>query len=267
MTDTDLVRIEIGDDGVAVLTLADPERRNALRLEMTRALAAAVETALAADVGAIVLAAEPPVFCAGGSLDDLLAPRAPLEESYVGMLALADAPVVTIAAVGGPAIGAGVNLPLVCDVVVSVAGGPLRPPVARRRHPPRRRPPLAPGPADRTAGSRRPGAVRRRPRRPRRGRGRPGLALRGHRDELLPEARRLAARAAGRNGELVRRTKATLRATVDLPDVADAVRLELEAQTWSMAQPHFRQTARTPPPPLDRDTRVSRIPPSSLLFS
>ena len=96
---------------VAVLTLADPGRRNSLGLEMTLALAAAVERAVAADVGALVLAAEPPVFCAGGSLDDLLAPRAPLADTYIGMLALAEAPVVTIAAVGGAAIGAGVNLP------------------------------------------------------------------------------------------------------------------------------------------------------------
>ena len=95
-------------------------------LEMTRALAAAVARALDEDAGAIVLAAEPPVFCAGGSLDDLLTPRAPLPESYVGMLALANAPVVTIAAVGGAAIGAGVNLPLACDVVIA-SPPPLRP--------------------------------------------------------------------------------------------------------------------------------------------
>jgi len=66
------VRAEVVDGNVAVLTLADPERRNALTLEMTNDLAAAVGWALAKSVGAIVLAADPPVFCAGGSVDDLL---------------------------------------------------------------------------------------------------------------------------------------------------------------------------------------------------
>jgi len=241
-TSPGLVRVELGDDGVAVLTLADPERRNALRLEMTRALAAAVEQALAADVGAIVLAADPPVFCAGGSLDDLLTPRAPLEESYVGMLALADAPVVTIAAVGGAAIGAGVNLPLVCDVVVTTpearfdprwldvgihpGGGHLWR-LAQRIGPQGAAALVLCG--DVLDGR---AAVE------------AGLAWRcvDTADELLPEARRLATRAAGRDRQLMRRTKATLRATVDLPDVESARAMELDAQRWSMEQPHFRQT-------------------------
>ncbi len=115
-----LVRAE-RDGEVAIITLADPARRNALSLEMTQAIASAVAAAVAAaaDIGAIVLAAEPPVFCAGGSLDDLLTPRAPLEDMYAGFVALAAAPVPTIAAVGGACVGAGVNLPLACDVIVA----------------------------------------------------------------------------------------------------------------------------------------------------
>ncbi|MGZ4711224.1 MAG: enoyl-CoA hydratase-related protein, partial [Acidimicrobiales bacterium] len=62
-----LVRAELVDGNVAVLTLADPDSRNALTLEMTNDLAASVAWALAGGVGAIVLAADPPVFCAGGS--------------------------------------------------------------------------------------------------------------------------------------------------------------------------------------------------------
>jgi enoyl-CoA hydratase len=240
--DPDLVRVEVGDDGVAVLTLADPDRRNALRLEMTRALAAAVDTALAADVGAIVLAADPPVFCSGGWLDDLLAPRAPLEESYVGMLALADAPVVTIAAVGGAAIGAGVNLPLVCDVIVTSPAARFDPrwldvgihPGGGHLWRLERRVGRQAAAALVLCGERVDGREAERI----------GLAWRcvDTDDELLPEARRLAARAAGRSRPLVQRTKATLRATVDLPDVESAQALELEAQQWSMTQPHFHET-------------------------
>ena len=107
------------EDGVAVLTLADPGKRNALSRQLSDDLAAAVESALSQEARAIVLDAEPPVFCAGGSLDDLLARSRPLGETYAGFLALAQAPVPTIAAVAGPVIGAGVNLPLACDVVIA----------------------------------------------------------------------------------------------------------------------------------------------------
>lgn len=235
------VRLEVGDDGVAVVTLADPDRRNALRLEVTQALADAVERALAADVGAIVLAAEPPVFCAGGSLDDLLSPRAPLPATYAGMLALADAPVVTVAAVGGPAIGAGVNLPLACDVVVASP--------AARFDPRWLDVGIHPGGGHLWRLERRVGRQ-----------AAAALVLCGERvdgreaeriglvwrcvdadEDLLPAARRLAARAAGRDRALVRRTKEVLRASVDLPDVADAAARELEAQEWSMARPGFRE--------------------------
>ena len=135
---------------------------------------------LAEDAGAIVLTAEPPVFCAGGSLDGLLARDVPLDHLYRGFLALAAAPVPTIAAVGGPAIGAGVNLPLACDVIVDVGPGPVRPPLPRCRHSPRRRNTCgACSQPDREPGRSRHGAVRRRPRRPGRGDRRLGLAVRG----------------------------------------------------------------------------------------
>ena len=58
------------DDGVGLLTLADPTRRNALSRQLSDDLAAAVRDALDGGARALVLAAEPPVFCAGGSLDD-----------------------------------------------------------------------------------------------------------------------------------------------------------------------------------------------------
>ena len=88
--DTDDPRVRLERDGnVAVVTLDDPARRNALSLEVTTQLAARRSTRRADDpaVGALVLTATPPAFCAGGSVDDLLEPRASLREMYAGFLA------------------------------------------------------------------------------------------------------------------------------------------------------------------------------------
>jgi len=234
-----LVHTAIGDDGVAQLTLSDPEHRNALRIEMALALADAVTHALADGARAIVLAAEPPVFCAGGSLDDLIEPRVPLEETYVGFLAVARCPVPTIAAVGGACVGAGVNLPLACDVIVASpsarfdprwldvgihpGGGHLRRLSARIGRQGAAALVLCGEVLDGADAARL------------------GLAWRCVTDdELLPVAHALARRSARRDGELVRRTKASLDASIDLGD-DDAVALELEAQRWSMARPGFRE--------------------------
>ena len=119
--DTEEPRVRLERDGnVAVVVLDDPARRNALSFEVTTQLAAAVEEA-AADpgVGALVLTATPPAFCAGGSVDNLLQPRASLREMYAGFLALTRLTIPSVAAVNGPVIGAGVNLPLACDVILA----------------------------------------------------------------------------------------------------------------------------------------------------
>ena len=160
-----------------------------------------------------MLAAEPPAFCAGGSLDELLEPVATLPEIYEGMLALAHAPVPTIAAVGGAAIGAGVNLPLFCDVIVASPSARFDPRWLDVG--------IHPGGghlfrlADRVGRQAAAALVL------------CGEVLDGERaadlglawrcvpdDELLPTAIALAERAAGRDGELVRRTKASLDASL-----------------------------------------------------
>jgi enoyl-CoA hydratase len=238
MTNT-LVRTEIDDHGVALLTLSDPENRNALRIEMAHALADAVTNVLAAGAQAIVVAAEPPVFCAGGSLDDLIDPRAPLEETYVGFLALARCPVPTIAAVGGACVGAGVNLPLVCDVIVVTpsarfdprwldvgihpGGGHLRRLSERIGRQGAAALVLCGEVVDGTDAARL------------------GLAWRCVPDEeLLPVAYGLAQRSAQRDDDLVRRTKASLDASVDVRNNDEAIALELDAQRWSMSRAGFR---------------------------
>lgn len=234
------VRIEHVEGGVAIVTLDDAAHRNALTLELTRELAAAVDAALADGARALVLRAEPPVFCAGGSVDDLLEPRADLPEMYAGFLALAEAPVVTVAAVDGPAIGAGVNLPLACDVVVASPEARFDPRFLDLG--------LHPGGGQLWRLERRVGRQ-----------AAAALVLCGETldgaeaeakglvwrcvagEDLLDTALGLARRAASRPAPVMARAKATLDASPALASAAEAIALELDAQRWSMATPAFAE--------------------------
>ncbi|HEX4218260.1 MAG TPA: enoyl-CoA hydratase-related protein [Acidimicrobiales bacterium] len=242
MKSDDLVHVTVAD-GVAILQMDDPEHRNALSARMSNDLADGVERALREEAGAIVLTAVPPVFCAGGSLDGLLA-RTSLDEVYRGFLALAAAPVPTIAAVGGDAIGAGVNLPLACDVV-------LTSPVARF------------DPRFLDVGIHPGGGHLWRLRQRIGSQGAAALVLCG--DVLTGEeavaaglawrcveepgleaaATALGRRAADRPRALVARTKATLRLSERMLEPGEAFTVELEAQRWSMDQPEFADRVRS----------------------
>lgn len=103
---------------VAVVTVSNPKRRNAINLELSARLERAVVDAVAdSEVRALVITGAAPGFCAGGDLDELrMADESVLRRLYAGFLALADCPLPTIAAVNGPAVGAGLNLALSCDV-------------------------------------------------------------------------------------------------------------------------------------------------------
>ena len=66
-----LVRCDVAD-GVAVVTLDDPDRRNALNLEMVDEIVATFDEIEADEnVGAVVVTGAPPAFCAGADLSHL----------------------------------------------------------------------------------------------------------------------------------------------------------------------------------------------------
>lgn len=106
---------------VAVITVSDPQRRNALTVELSAELANAVSTAEHdSGVHAIVVTGAPPAFCAGADLSALGESHDEgLRAIYAGFLALARCELPTVAAVGGPAVGAGLNLALAADVRIA----------------------------------------------------------------------------------------------------------------------------------------------------
>ena len=116
-----LVTTEV-HDRVAVLTLNDPDKRNAITLAMNDEIIVALDEWEADDgIGALIVTGAPPAFCAGADLDDLLADQGPvgMRRIYEGFLRIAHCPMPTIAAVNGAAVGAGFNMVLACDIVVA----------------------------------------------------------------------------------------------------------------------------------------------------
>jgi enoyl-CoA hydratase len=232
------VRVE-ESDAITTVVLDDPGTRNALSWDLVRALSEAVEGAAARGSRALVLRNTPPVFSAGGSVDELLEPKVGLEDIYRAFHALDDAPMPTVAAIDGAAIGAGITLFLCCDMSICTPASRFDLRFLEVG--------IHPGGGalwrlEQVVG--RQGAA--------------ALALFGEvldgeeaarrglvwrcvgADDLAAEARRLAEKAASRDPELVSRTKQTLASIAAVDEPAAAIAIELAAQRWSMERPAFQ---------------------------
>lgn len=123
------------DDGVAVLTMDRPERRNAMTGGMLAGLAVALaDVEAASDVRCVVLTGAAGAFCAGGdvkgfaegggagasegSWDEGVHTQRLNHKNTSGVLF--NMPKPTVAAIGGAAAGAGMSLALACDLRVAV---------------------------------------------------------------------------------------------------------------------------------------------------
>lgn len=113
---------------VLVLTMNDPDSRNALGVEMMAGARDALDDAAHDDgIGAIVLTGAGGCFSSGGHLTNLYdhvgrsrsVQRNGIERFHGWVRAIRDCPKPVIAAVEGPAAGAGFALALACDLIVA----------------------------------------------------------------------------------------------------------------------------------------------------
>jgi len=112
------------DAGIARITLNRPDVLNGMNAVMREELRTAMVRA-GAQARVVVMTGAGRGFCSGQDLGGAMAPddldlEATLRKEYEPMLrAIYDCPIPTIAAVNGPAAGAGANLALAADVVIA----------------------------------------------------------------------------------------------------------------------------------------------------
>ena len=234
-------------DAVAIVTIVDTERRNAMTAQMVDEIVSTFdELEAGGTTAAVVLTGAAPAFCSGADVSNLGAlaaaktdaERRAVTSIYEGFLRVLRSSLPTVAAVNGPAVGAGMNLALACDVRIAGESARFDPRFLKIG--------LHPGGGhlwmlERAVGPQAAAAMVLF--------GAPasgaravelGLAWSVHPDaELLDASVEFAAGAARAPVELVARTKATLRRAPFQPDFETALADEVTAQAWSLGQGWF----------------------------
>jgi enoyl-CoA hydratase len=239
MPDMSYVQTELAD-GVATITLSDPDRRNALNADLVTELVDTIDQLEKSDAAVMVITGAPPAFCAGADLSSLENADGPaLRQIYQGFTKVHRTPIPSIAAVNGPTVGAGMNLALACDL--RLAGESARFDTGFLKLE------IHPGGGHTWMLQREIGVQ-----------ATFALTLFGDTltgaeaearglvwkcvpdDELMPLAQRMAAHAAKHPPTLVRHLNDTIQEMVSTPTYAEAVETEFERQMWSVHQPEFK---------------------------
>ncbi|HWF55604.1 MAG TPA: enoyl-CoA hydratase-related protein [Solirubrobacteraceae bacterium] len=130
MTSAELVRLDVAG-GVATVTFARPEARNAIDIPMAAAIADRLAQAAARDdVGVILVRADGPAWCVGGAIDAFAAEGDGMhgymlrlgEPVNALVRTLHECEQITIAAVHGAVGGGGLGFMLACDLVIAAEG-------------------------------------------------------------------------------------------------------------------------------------------------
>lgn len=231
-------------DRVGILTLNDPDRRNAISMAMNNEIGSVLNDWENDDgIGAMVITGAGKGFCAGADLDELMSGSNAEEMNaiYEGFLRIAHSPLPTVGAVNGAAVGAGMNMVLACDIVVAArerarfesrflqigihpGGGHTW----RLRQITGRSTTMAMVMFNQLLDAEQAVKV--------------GLAWQIAEDaDLVDDAVAVAAIAAGQDKELNARTKATILTLDTVSESMEAVDFEVHPQLWSMRQPPFRE--------------------------
>jgi enoyl-CoA hydratase len=240
---TNLVRVE-QHGGTAVLTLNAPHRRNVLSAELVADVGRAVDDVEANPQSrCLVVTGAGPAFCAGAELSTLEAAAdgdfSGVQVVYDGFLRILHSSLVTIAAVNGPAVGAGLNLALACDLRLAAEEALFDSRFAELR--------IHPGGGNLWMLTRAVGVQRATlatvfgERWDARAALEAGLVAAVHRaDDLLPAAVALGRRLDSQEPAYVKRLIQTVRDSVTTVSHADALAAETTAQKWSTTRPAFR---------------------------
>lgn len=106
---------------LAVIRLNDPDRSNVVSSHLSHELQALVKEINQNEaIKAVYITGNGKAFCAGADLADLIAAHDGsgdgIRTIYDAFLSVVDCDLPTIAAVNGPAVGAGMNLAMACDI-------------------------------------------------------------------------------------------------------------------------------------------------------
>lgn len=115
---------------IAILTLNRPHRRNALNIDLCRAIKAAAEDAVDDGARAIVITGTGSSFCSGADLSEVYGQEF-IEALYAMLHGLSQLTVPLIAAVNGPAVGGGAQLSIACDLRMADATASFGIPTAK----------------------------------------------------------------------------------------------------------------------------------------